>query len=298
MRAACATTLETVPVGEPQENPDPSRRAGRGGGLLRLRPGALFQPGLRQAEPGAVQRAVRGAPGHRDAGLFRDLCRRHGLVAAGSRHHDAGRRRRLRPGAGHHRGLVRLHAGRDAGHAGGPVPAARQHRGAFRPAPGRRQQGRRARGGFLSVHAAPDPGDSVLRAQPGHGTDPDEDPDLFLGQPGRHARRHRGLCLRRYRTGQDRLPGVHPVAGTDRRLRAAWHFPAAGAPDRRPGPAAQGVRPLEGPAAGDVRPQPGRHRRRRRRTGRLLHRGGGQGQGHAGRGAQDGRRLPELRLRA
>ena len=47
-----------------------------------------------------------------------------------------------------------------------------------------------------------------------------------------------------------------------------------------------------------LRPQPGRHRRRRGRPGHGLHRRGGQGQGDAGREPQDGRRLPELRLRA
>jgi hypothetical protein len=47
-----------------------------------------------------------------------------------------------------------------------------------------------------------------------------------------------------------------------------------------------------------LRPQPRRHRRRRRRAGLGLHRRGRQGQGHADRRPQDGRRLPELRLRA
>ncbi len=47
-----------------------------------------------------------------------------------------------------------------------------------------------------------------------------------------------------------------------------------------------------------LRPQPGRHRRRRGGPRDELHRRRGQGQGDAGRVAQDGRRLPELRLRA
>jgi uncharacterized membrane protein YdjX (TVP38/TMEM64 family) len=47
-----------------------------------------------------------------------------------------------------------------------------------------------------------------------------------------------------------------------------------------------------------LRPQPCRDRRRVRRTGVSLHRCDGQGQGDADRGPQDGRRLPELRLRA
>ena len=51
-------------------------------------------------------------------------------------------------------------------------------------------------------------------------------------------------------------------------------------------------------AAGALRPQPGRHRRRLGGPGAGLHRRGGQGQGDAGRKAPDGRRLPEHRLRA
>ena len=47
-----------------------------------------------------------------------------------------------------------------------------------------------------------------------------------------------------------------------------------------------------------LRPQPGGHRRRIGRAGHGLHRGGGQGEGDADRKAQDGRRLPQHRLRA
>jgi uncharacterized membrane protein YdjX (TVP38/TMEM64 family) len=47
-----------------------------------------------------------------------------------------------------------------------------------------------------------------------------------------------------------------------------------------------------------LRPQPRRHRRGRRRPRHRLHRRSGEGEGHARRGPQDGRRLPQLRLRA
>jgi hypothetical protein len=47
-----------------------------------------------------------------------------------------------------------------------------------------------------------------------------------------------------------------------------------------------------------LRPQPRRHRRGRRGPGVGLHRRRREGQGHAGGSPQDGRRLPELRLRA
>ncbi len=61
---------------------------------------------------------------------------------------------------------------------------------------------------------------------------------------------------------------------------------------------AQGLCEVGASEAEVVRPQPGRHRRRCRRAGDELHRRRGQGQGDARRSAQDGRRLPELRLRA
>ena len=51
-------------------------------------------------------------------------------------------------------------------------------------------------------------------------------------------------------------------------------------------------------AAEALRPQPDRDRRRRRRPGLELHRRGGQGARDPGRKPADGRRLPELRLRA
>ena len=61
---------------------------------------------------------------------------------------------------------------------------------------------------------------------------------------------------------------------------------------------AQGLCALGRAQAEALRPQPGRDRRRRRRAGHRLHRRRGEGQGDAGREPQDGRRLPELRLRA
>ncbi len=61
---------------------------------------------------------------------------------------------------------------------------------------------------------------------------------------------------------------------------------------------AQGLCEVGRAQAAALRPQHGGHRRRRGRAGDQLHRRGGQGQGDAGRKPQDGRRLPELRLRA
>jgi hypothetical protein len=63
--------------------------------------------------------------------------------------------------------------------------------------------------------------------------------------------------------------------------------------------AAQGLCALENavrPKA--LRSQPHRHRRGSRRPRHRLHRRSGEGEGHAGRGPQDGGRLPQLRLRA
>ncbi len=59
---------------------------------------------------------------------------------------------------------------------------------------------------------------------------------------------------------------------------------------------AQGLREMDEARA--FRPQRGRDRRRFGRSRHRLHRGRGQSQSHADRKAQDGRRLPEHRLRA
>ena len=96
---------------------------------------------------------------------------------------------------------------------------------------------------------------------------------------------------------QHRLAVGHPLAGAARLVRAARHLPADRQEDRRR--AAARARSMRGWAqAAALRPQPGRDRRRLGRPGHRLHRRGGEGQGHAGREAQDGRRLPEHRLRA
>src|SRR5438552_1662318 len=50
--------------------------------------------------------------------------------------------------------------------------------------------------------------------------------------------------------------------------------------------------------AAPFRPQPDRHRRRRRRPGRRLYRGGRQGESHARGRRVDGGRLPQFRLRS
>ncbi len=73
-------------------------------------------------------------------------------------------------------------------------------------------------------------------------------------------------------------------------------FPLVAKKIARRAQGAQGLRAVD--AAGDVRPQPGRDRRRLGGPGVRLHRRGGEGEGDAGREAQDGRRLPQHRLRA
>ena len=95
----------------------------------------------------------------------------------------------------------------------------------------------------------------------------------------------------------DSLQG-HPVARTARLVRAARHLPAG---RRRrswiAGPsAARSTR--KWPQACTLRPQPRGDRGRLGGAGGRLHRRGGEGQGDAGREAQDGRGLPQHRLRA
>ena len=54
----------------------------------------------------------------------------------------------------------------------------------------------------------------------------DARPDLLLGEPDRHARRHARLRERRHAARAPRLAARHPLLGAARRLPAARHLPA------------------------------------------------------------------------
>ena len=97
---------------------------------------------------------------------------------------------------------------------------------------------------------------------------------------------------------EDRFARGHPVARADRLLRAARRVPNHRQEGDRCDPSAARLRALARPQAEALRPQPGGHRCRCGGSGQQLHRCRGEGQGDAGREPQDGRRLPELRLRA
>ncbi len=269
----------------------PRRRGDRR--VLHLRPEAVSEPRVLPGQPGADRRLPCRPSVADRGGLLRHLRRGHRTVAAGRGDHDDCRRRDLRRGDRHGAGVVCLLAGRDAGLPGVALPAARLGPGARRRADEslqrRRRQGRRV----LSLRAAAGADLSLLADQPGHGPDGDPHLDLLLGEPARHARRHRRLRLR----GHAARPVPH-LGGPDLRLRAARHLPAGRQESARRDQGAQGLREMGRPASGGIRLQHGGDRRRQRRPRLRLHRRGDQGEGGADREAQDGRRLPEHRLRA
>ena len=220
--------------------------------------------------------------------------RRHGCrVAAGRVVADPGRRRRLRAGARHAAGVVRVVDWRHAGLSVRTLHLPGLGAGPAGPSAREAERGRPPRRRLPPGHLAAAAGAPVLGRQPGDGADTDRHLDLLLGQPARHAASHGHLCLRRH--AADAVP-CRPGA-RDRPRAAGWLFAVRQAPGGRHQRAAC-LQALEGPPPEAVRLQRGSHRRRLRGSRGVLHRGRHQGQGGADRKTPHGRRLPEHRLRA
>ena len=118
--------------------------------------------------------------------------------------------------------------------------------------------------------------------------------DVLLGEPARHARRHDRLRVRRHAARRSSAISAGP-ASLAFVLLGIFPLVAKRVLDAHQG--AQGLR--------EVAASPARFDRNlvvigagSRRAGLGLHRRGGEGEGGAGREAQDGRRLPQHRLRA
>ncbi len=283
--------------GGSHEAPHRRRRAGaRRRRVRRVRPRCL---------PDARGFACRARAGDRRAGRIagaRRGCVLPGLrggdraVPAGRSRDDACSRRVLRL---HDRARARVVRLEHRCHARVPrrtLPAPRHRAGETRVEAARRRRGDGQGRRLLSVHAATRADLSVLRRQPADGSDADPHLDVLLGQSARHARRHRRVRERRHPAGRARGTGGDPVTGVAGLVRAARRVPAGSALAGRRGPPTSCLRALA--PAGPLRPQHGRHRRRRGRARRLVHRRRGEGEGHARGVPPHGRRLPELRLRA
>ena len=291
----CQTTR-----GENNENRENRRcPADRRGHRRVLRVRGPEIPDLRgdQGAAGRTERLLQGPCGSDHRRVFPCLRRGHRIVAAGRGTDDAPGRRDIRATRRYHHRVFCLLDRRHARFPGQPIPAARLGAGEVRRTADRDQRGGRARGRFLPLHLAPDPGDPVFRHQSVDGPDADPDLDLLSGKPGRHARGHDRLRQRGHTVGPDHVAEGHSVAGVARRFRVAGDFPDHRQENCRLGQGTQGLREMVGPEAGDIRPQRGGDRRGVGRACNRLYRGGGQGQGHPGGEAHDGRRLPQLRLR-
>ena len=210
--------------------------------------------------------------------------------------HDPGRRRVVWPGLGHADRFVCVEPWCHTGLSRITLVVGRLGAGAFRQPAGsverRHGQGRRV----LPFHAAPGAGAAVLHGEPRDGAHTDPSLDLLLGQPAGHARRHPGLRERRDAARTHRVVGRHRVAGPAGRARALGAATDRGPQTDRRAAGAQGLRPGASPEA--VRPQPDCDRRRLGRPGDGLHCCRVAREGHLGREASHGRRLPQHRLRA
>src|SRR5437867_10695275 len=289
-RAAARLPREPGPASRPRP-----RRARRRC-FLRRRRRALFHLRECQGAAGGDRVLVLCAPLADRARLFRPLCSGGSAVAPRRHPPHAHCRGGIRAALGHADRLFRLFDRRHARIPHFALPPARLGAAALRQGAAGSQRADRKGGRVLSVLVAPDPGDPVLRHQPGHGADAAPRPDFLLGKPARHARRYPGLRECRDPAGENRCAGGHSFVAADRSFPAARVFPAARKKSRRRRQRAARVRALE--AAAEVRPQPGGDRRRLGRTGRGLYRGHGAGQGHAGGEASHGRRLSKHGLRA
>ncbi len=231
--------------------------------------------------------------------LRRGLCAGDRLVAARRSDHDPGCWRDLRPVLGHRDCLVRLHPGRDPGLSGARVTCCAT-----------RCSSASATGSRPSTTAWPAMAPSTcLRCAWCRcfrsfsinllmGLTPMRALHFLLGQPGRHAGRHGGVRQCRHPAGADRQPVRHlsrrraacpsrcwACSRCSRKavLRLAAAPPRLCALDDGRSRFDRNLIVIGAGAAGLVT---------------RLYRRRSQGQGHADRGAQDGRRLPELRLRA
>ncbi len=273
---------------------DRDRRRDRG--VLRLRPGAVSQPGVFQVEASRDHHVLSHAPVADGTRLLRGLRCGDRAVPAGCDDHDPGGRGHLRPALGHAHRVICLQHRSNPCVPGFPVPVPRcRTQKARRPA-ARDQRRGGARGRVLLVHAAARSGVSVLRDQPRDGVDADQDPHLLLGQPDRHAPGHPRVRERGHPACADRIPPGHPVPVPADLLCAPRHLPADRQEDHRLDQGAQGLREVD--EADTLRPQPGSDRCGLCGARGRLHRSGGQGEGDAHREAQDGWRVPEHRLRA
>jgi hypothetical protein len=235
-------------------------------------------------------------PVARGAGVLRRLCAGHGAVDSRRGGHDARRGRAVRPAARHGDRLVREHDRRHPRLPRGPLPAAPAAARPLRRAPQDLRPGDRARRRVLPVHAAPRAAVPLLHDQPAHRPDGAAHLDLLLGQPARHAARHRGLRVRRDAAGAHRIAIGRALAGPGGRLRADRPDAAA---DALAGALAAGpARLSRPPEAAQLRLQPRGDRGRIRGARHQLHRRRREGEGRADREAPHGRRLPEHRLRA
>ena len=228
-------------------------------------------------------------------GLFPALrADRRGVISRRGGHEPRGRSA-VRPGVGHSAGVLCVFHRRDARVPGRALPVARCGAAALRRVVAGRRRGLRARWRVLPVHAAPAAA-AVLPGQPGDGADADPRAHLLLGQPAGDARRHAGVRERGHATRARRGAVRYRLALAAAVLRAAGRVPPDCPARARGAAGAPGVREMAAPAS--LRAQPGGDRRRRGGAGQRLHRGHGEGQRHAGRGAAHGRGLPQHRLRA
>ena len=88
------------------------------------------------------------------------------------------------------------------------------------------QPGLRQRRQLLSIQSADGAGLSVLRRQPVDGSDAHRCRAVLRGQPDRHARGNRRLCLRRHATGGNPQARRRAESGADDRIDVARRFSA------------------------------------------------------------------------
>ncbi len=147
-----------------------------------------------------------------------------GTIPAWGGHPHARGRSDLRAAVGSGDRLLRLHPWRHARLPRLAFPVARLGAVEVRRQAEAHQRGHREGRRLLPLRAAAGARVPVLRDQPRDGAHAHPRGDLLLGEPGGHARRDRGLRLRRHAARADHLAQGHPLAGASRRVRAAGHL--------------------------------------------------------------------------